>query len=64
MDYRKSEYKFLKTTDRETADKLRTLGFTELTEQSNGVFCFINDGKKLTFDAEKYDCVYTNLLCL
>jgi hypothetical protein len=64
MDYKKTEYKFLKTTDSETADKLRTLGFTELTQQDNGVFCFINDGKKLTFDAEKYECVYTNLLCL
>lgn len=64
MDYRKKEYKFLVTTNRETADKLKYEGFTELTQQDNGVFCFINDGKKLTFDAEKYECVYTNLLCL
>ena len=64
MDYRKTEYKFLKTSNKETADKLRSFGFTELTEQNNGTFCFINDGKKLTFDAEKYDAIYTNILCL
>lgn len=64
MDYRKTEYKFLKTSNKETADKLRSLGFTELTESSSSTFCFINDGKKLTFDAEKNDAVYTNILCL
>ena len=64
MDYRKNEFNFLVTTNRETADKLRYEGFTELTQQDDGKFCFINDGKKLTFDAEKYDVVYTNLLCL
>lgn len=62
MDYRKKEYNFIKTTDHETADKLRTLGFTELVQPENGVFCFINDGKKLTFDTEKENCVYTNIL--
>ena len=64
MDYKKTEYKFLKTSNKETADKLRSLGFTELTEPSSSTFCFINDGKKLTFDAEKYDAFYTNILCL
>ena len=64
MDYRKTEYKFLKTSNKETADKLRNLGFTELTESSSSTFCFINDGKKLTFDAEKDDAIYTNILCL
>ena len=64
MDYRKTEYKFLKTSNKETADKLRSFGFTELTEQNNGIFCFINDGKKLTFDAEQYGAVYTNILYL
>lgn len=64
MDYKKNEYKFLKTTNRETRDKLITLGFTELTEPSSSTFCFINDGKKLTFDVEKYEGVYTNILCL
>ena len=64
MDYRKKEFKFLKTTDCETRDKLIALGFTEITQQENGIFCFLNNGKKLTFDVEKYNAVYTNLLCL
>jgi len=64
MDYRKIDAKFLRTSNAETADKLRMLGFTELTELNSSTFCFINDGKKLTFDAEKHDCVYTNILCL
>ena len=64
MDYRKPEYKFIKTSNKETADKLRSFGFTELTEPSSSTFCFINNGKKLTFDAEQYDCVYSNILCL
>ena len=64
MDYRKKEFNFIKVSDAETADKLRYLGFTEITEPSSSIYCFINDGKKLNFDAEKYDCVYTNILHL
>jgi hypothetical protein len=64
MDYRKPNMNFIVTTNRETRDKLLYEGFTEVTQQDNGTFCFLNDGKKLTFDAEKYDAVYTNLLCL
>ena len=64
MDYRKTEYKFIKTSDAETADKLRTLGFTEITEPSSSIYCFINDGKKLTFDVEKFEGIYTNIICL
>jgi hypothetical protein len=60
----KPNMNFIVTTNRETADKLRYANFTELTQQDDGKFCFINDGKKLNFDAEKYDAVYTNLLCL
>lgn len=64
MDYRKPNMKFIKTVNTETAHKLRYEGFTEITEPGSKSFCFINDGKKLTFDAEKYDAVYTNILCL
>lgn len=60
----KTSMNFIKTSDQETAERLRKLGFTEITEPNSSTFCFINDGKKLTFDAEKYDAVYTNLLCL
>jgi len=54
---------FIKTLDLETARKLRSLGFTELTEESSTCYCFLNDGK-MTFDAESNGCVYTNILCI
>lgn len=62
MDYRKPNMKFIKTDNAETAHKLRYEGFTEITEPGSKSFCFINDGKKLTFDTEKENCVYTNIL--
>ena len=55
---------FIRTSDKETAEQLRVLGFTELTEPNSSIFCFLNDGKKLTFDSEKCNFVYTNVLCL
>ena len=64
MDYRKTDKKFIVTTSAETRDKLLYEGFTELTEQVNGTYCFLNDGKKLNFDVEKFDGVYTNIMCL
>lgn len=64
MDYNKRDMKFIKTSDKETADKLRYLGFTELTEPSSSTYCFINNGSKLTFDVENFGGVYTNIICL
>lgn len=64
MDYRKPEKKFIRVSDKETRDKLITLGFTEITEPSSSTYCFINNGKKLTFDVEKFGGVYTNIMCL
>ena len=64
MNYKKTEYMFIKTSDKETADKLRTLGFTEITESGSDTFCFLNDAQKLTFDAEQYNAVYSNVLCM
>lgn len=64
MDYRKKEYKFIKVANSETRDKLISLGFTEITEPSSSTYCFINDGKKLTFDVENFGGVYTNIICL
>ena len=60
----KENMKFIRTSNKETANKLRYAGFTELTEQTNGTYCFLNDGKKLNFDVEKFDGVYTNIMCL
>lgn len=63
MDNRTNK-KFLCTDNTETAHKLRYEGYTELPQQSRGVYCFLNDGKKLTFDAEKNGVVFTNILCI
>lgn len=63
MDYNKKEYKFIKVSSSETRDKLISLGFTEITEPSSSTYCFLNDGKKLTFDVENLGGVYTNIIC-
>lgn len=60
----KSDMKFIRTENIETAHKLRYEGYTEITESGSKYFCFLNDGKKLNFDAEENGIVYTNLLCL
>ena len=60
---KKSKMHFLKTNDKQVAEQLRQNGFTELTETLSTCYCFINDGK-MTFDAEKNGCVYTNVLCI
>lgn len=50
--------KFIRTTDRETIENLKRLGF-QLVSESNGVFTFINDtNKPITFDNKKL--AYTN----
>lgn len=54
---------FIKTSDLDTAKRLRDLGFTELTEPSSSTFCFINDGK-IVYDDVNDKCVYTNILCI
>lgn len=64
MDYRRNDMKFIKTTSVETAHKLRYEKFTEIPSQNEGEFVFLNDGVKLNFDVEKFDGVYTNVLCL
>ena len=64
MDYRKPEMKFLKTNNAETADKLRYCGFTQMSGDDSGTFVFLNDGKKLAFDAEQFGAVYTNILTI
>lgn len=63
MDYKKSDKKFIKTSNKDTAKKLQELGFTELPQTEANLFCFLNDGRKLTFDVEKFNGVYTNIIC-
>ena len=56
---------FIKTTDKETADKLMFEGF-QLMSQSNGVYTFLNQPpKNFTFDeVDKKKIAYTNILSM
>ena len=58
----KTDMKFLRTDNVEAADRLRLLGFIEITEPNSSTFCFMNNGKKLTFDTEELRVVYSNTL--
>lgn len=57
------EKKFIKTTDKETADKLISAGF-QLVSQSDSVYTFLNQiPSNFSFDvADKKKVVYTNTL--
>ena len=61
MDYKRNDMKFIRTTNAETADKLRYEGFTQLPSQDN-TYLFLKDGKRLVFDVEQFDGVYTNII--
>lgn len=56
---------FIKTTDKETADKLISEGF-QLVAQSGNVYTFLNQpSKNFTFDeADKKKMAYTNILSM
>ena len=63
MKFNKNNMKFIRTESVEAADKLRKLGFVELSEPTSPTFCFINNGK-IVFEAKENECVYTNIICL
>jgi len=56
---------FIKTTDKETADKLISLGF-QLVSQSGNTYTFLNQTlKNFNFDeVDKTKMAYTNILGL
>lgn len=60
----KNKMKFIKTSDRDTAQYLRECGYTELTESSSTSYCFVNDGKMVFGDGENSKIVYSNVLCI
>ena len=60
----KSNMQFVRTTDPDMAAKLRSLGYTELTESSSTSYCFINDGKMVFEEGENSKIVYSNVLCI
>ena len=56
---------FIKTTDKETAEKLISLGF-QLMSQDNGVYTFLNQSSN-NFNFDEVDSkkmAYTNILSL
>ena len=56
---------FIKTTDKETADKLISEGF-QLVSQNDGIYTFLNQlPKNFSFDeTDKKKVVYTNILSM
>lgn len=52
---------FINTTDIETADLLRKLGFKELPKSGNR-FVFINEPNKIQFSSEYLKLNFTNTL--
>ena len=60
----KMDMKFIRTDSAETRNKLLYEGYTEITEPGSKHYCFLNDGKKLKFDAEENGIIYTNIICL
>lgn len=59
------EKKFIKTTDKETADKLISVGF-QLVSQSGSVYTFINQLPKnfSVSEADTKKMAYTNTLII
>lgn len=60
----KSDMKFIRTSDGDTAKLLRDCGYTEITERNTGTYCFINDCRKINFDIAEKEVIFTNTLCL
>lgn len=55
---------FVKTSDSETATKLRECGFRELNKEGN-LFVFVNENEKLCFSSvDQSKVTYTNSLCI
>ena len=53
---------FIRTSDKETADKLRKAGFSEISEASTSSFCFVNDGKLVFSSEDEKNIIYTDKL--
>ena len=64
MNETRKNMKFIKTNSSEVAKRLRLYGFTEIPGCNSSEFCFVNDGKKIIFDVDENDYVYTNILCI
>ena len=58
----KKEKHFIATTDSETADTLRKLGFKEITSTNSNYWTFINEPNKIMFSSDDVKVNYTDKL--
>ena len=52
---------FIKTSDNDTANKLRTNGFTEVSKEGE-FYVFLNDGKLNFSEDDNKKMIHTNIL--
>lgn len=58
-------YNFIRTTDWETANTLRKIGYTEIQSSELGVYIFINRNEmQFSSDIDKSKIQYSNILCV
>ena len=56
----KTSLRFIKTQSEQSAEKLRKLGYQEITQQDSKYYTFINNGTFVFDDSDKI--FYTNML--
>lgn len=52
---------FIRTTDKNTADKLSSLGFKKI-QYTNGMYLFLNSSLKFTEEIDLSKIKYTNIM--
>ena len=52
---------FIKTTDEETMNKLKDLGF-QMVDKANGMYVFLNDDKLRFLNIDQLKIHYSNIL--
>lgn len=52
---------FIKTTDEETMNKLKDLGF-QMVDKANGMYVFLNDDKLRFLNIDQLKIQYSNIL--
>lgn len=59
------DYNFLKTSDKETAEKLRDCNFQEIPSKEPGVYIFLNRNEmQYSSDVNMAKLHYSNTLCI
>ena len=64
MDKKDKQYYFIKTSDKDTIDKLMKLGF-QVIDRSNGMTTFLNDKNALFAEIKDMSKIhFCNTLCI